>query len=184
MDQRSNSRLSLFPMELIVAIMFFSLSAAVCVRLFTSAHFMAEGAKNMSGATIWSQNLAEAFAGTDGNLSEMEKLYPGAYVSHDSDDPSMKNGYIILFFNENWERIESLSDAAYFASINVAVKEASEVYSDVPDYDVPMIGKAAIGYIAVLDVRSIKGDYLPENVDPDLAILNFNVDTYLGKEED
>ena len=156
MDQRSNSRLSLFLMELIIAIMFFSLSAAVCVRLFTSAHFMAEGAKNMSGATIWSQNLAEAFAGTDGNLSEMEKLYPGAYVSHDSDDPSMKNGYIILFFNENWERIESLSGAAYFASINVVVKEASEVYSDVPDYDVPLIGKAAIGYIAVLDVRSIK----------------------------
>ena len=184
MDQRSNSRLSLFLMELIIAIMFFSLSAAVCVRLFTSAHFMTEGAENMSSATIWSQNLAEAFTGTNGNLSEMEKLYPGAYVSHNSDDPSMKSGYIILFFNESWERIDSLSDAAYFASINVSVKEASEVYSDVTDYNVPLIGKAAIGYIAVLDVRSIEGDYLPENVDPNLAILNFNVDTYLGKEAD
>ena len=184
MDQRSNSRLSLFLMELIVAIMFFSLSAAVCVRLFTSAHFMAEGAENMSSATIWSQNLAEAFTGTNGDLTEMEKLYPGAYVSHTPDDPSMKSGYIILFFNEKWERIDSLSDAAYFASINISVKEASEVYSDVTDYNVPLIGKAAIGYIAVLDVRSIEGDYLPENVDPNLAILNFNVDTYLGKEAD
>jgi hypothetical protein len=171
-------------MELIIAIMFFSLSAAVCVRLFTSAHFMAEGAENMSSATIWSQNLAEAFTGTNGDLTEMEKLYPGAYVSHTPDDPSMKSGYIILFFNEKWERIDSLSDAAYFASINISVKEASEVYSDVTDYNVPLIGKAAIGYIAVLDVRSIEGDYLPENVDPNLAILNFNVDTYLGKEAD
>ena len=181
MDQRSNSRLSLFLMELIVAIMFFSLSAAVCVRLFTSAHFMAERAENMSNATIWSQNLAETFEGAKGNLSEMEKFYPGAYVSYSLDDDSMRNGYIILFFSEDWERIDSLSNAAYFASVNIATKDASEVYSDITDYNVSYAGKAAVGYIAVLDIRGIEGDFLPENVDPDRAILNFNVDTYLGK---
>ena len=184
MDQRSNSRLSLFLMELIVAIMFFSLSAAVCVRLFASAHLMADDTKNMSNATIWAQNLAESFEGSGGNLSEIEKLYPGAYVSFAADDPSMRDGSVILFFDEDWERIDSLSGASYFASLNIATKEASEVYSDVTDYNVTLTGKAAVGYISVLDVRGIEGDYLPENVDPDRAILNFNVDKYLGKEDD
>ena len=184
MDQRGNSRLSLFLMELILAIMFFSLSAAVCVRLFTSAHFMAEGAKNISRASIWSQNLAEAFESSQGDLSGIEKLYPDAYVSHNADDPSGRGGYIILFFDENWNRIDSLAGAAYFASINIATKEAGEVYSDVTDYGVPLTGKASIGYIAVLDVRGIEGDFLPENVDPGRAIMNFKVDAYLGKEGD
>lgn len=184
MDQRSNSRLSLFLMELIVAIMFFSLSAAVCVRLFASAHIMAEDTQGEAGAIMWSQDMAESFEGANGDLKEIEKLYPNAYVSYNANDPTKRSGYIILFFDENWQRIDSLAGASFFVSCNIAIKQADEVYSDVTDYNVPLVGKAAVGYIAILDVRGLEGDFLPESVGADRAIVNFKVDKYLGKEEE
>ena len=46
-------------MELIIAILFFSLASAVCVRLFTSAHSLSVDSINLSNSVTWSQNLAE-----------------------------------------------------------------------------------------------------------------------------
>ena len=182
MDQRSNSRLSLFLMELIVAIMFFSLSAAVCVRLFSSAHFMSENTKNMSNATVWTQNLAETFESEKGDLSAIAKFYPEAYITYDHADTSMRSGAIVLFFDSNWDRIDSLPDASYVAYLSITTKDASEVYKDVTDYNVALVGKAAVGDIAVLDIRGIE-DFSPDAVvEQERYIMSFSVDTYLGKE--
>ena len=145
MDQRSNSRLSLFLMELIIAIMFFSLSAAVCVRLFTTAHLIAERTENLSSAVMWSQNLTESFMAMGGDLDEISQLYPDAYVTEDT---------LILFFNRDWEMVdEALSQASYEALLKVKRDTAENVYSDVKDYNVPLVGDALVGDITVLDIR-------------------------------
>ena len=182
MDQRSNSRLSLFLMELIVALMFFSLSAAVCVRLFASAHLMSESTENLSGATIWTQNLAEAFEGKKGRLLDMAELYPGATISYDTADSTQSDGSLVLFFDDRWERINVLADASYVASIAITTEDASEVYADVNDYGTTITGKAAVGKITVLDIRGLE-NFSPEmTVDQDHIIMSVSVDTYLGKE--
>ena len=182
MDQRSNSRLSLFLMELIVAIMFFSLSAAVCVRLFASAHLMAETTENLSNATIWTQNLAEAFEGKKGRLLDMAELYPDALINYSTSDPSMSDGGLALLFNDKWEHVNALSEASYVASIKIATKDASEVYSDVTDYGTALVGKAALGTITVLDIRGLESPSPEDSIDEKRIILSVDVDTYLGKE--
>ena len=182
MYQRSNSRLSLFLMELIVAIMFFSLSAAVCVRLFASAHLMSESTENLSGATIWTQNLAESFEGKKGRLLDIAELYPGATISYDTADPTQSDGSLVLFFDERWERINALADASYVASITITTEDASSVYSDVTDYGTSIIGKAAVGKINVLDIRGLDNLSPEMNVDQNRIIMSISVDTYLGKE--
>ena len=185
MDQRSNSRLSLFLMELIVAIMFFSLSAAVCVRLFASAHILADNTENLSNATIWSQNLAESFAGHKGNLKEIGALYSDGVVTYNPNDPSQKDGSIVLFFNEKWEPLGSLSGSSYVAFMITHTEDAKDVYSDVTDYNVNLVGKASVGEIYVLDIRTLdESEY--ENTNPlfyENTIMKLVVDTYLGKED-
>ncbi|WP_024866979.1 hypothetical protein [Butyrivibrio sp. FCS014] len=179
MNERSNSKLSLFLMELIIAIMFFSLSAAVCVRLFVSAHTMAESTESINNATIWTQNLAEAFTGEKGDLSEISHLFPEAYVISESET----EGTLILFFDDKWELMSGQpSDAAYEAILEVTRQDAADVYSDVNTYGTEITGKAAVGKIAVMKTGS-SADIV--SVIPDDGadvILLTAVDTYLGKE--
>ena len=183
MDQRSNSRLSLFLMELIVAIMFFSLSAAVCVRLFASAHLLSDSTECMTNATIWAQNLAEAFEDTKGNLNDIAKLFPYGYVTYDTNDASMKDGAILLYFDDKWNALDSLAGASFVAYLNTVTEDADTVYSDITDYGTALIGKARVGHIGILDIRNVENF---EFAAPDdyKNILKVDVDTYLGKEED
>ena len=181
MNERSNSKLSLFLMELIVAIMFFSLSAAVCVRLFVSAHILSENTENLNNATIWSQNLAEAFTGENGDLEKIRELFPQAYVLSDSGDN--QEGTLILFFDDKWELFDSApSGAAYEALLKVTKEDAQQVYSDVNSYGVELTGKAAVGKIAVMNTSASADivSVIPEN--EETIILSNTVDVYLGKE--
>lgn len=178
------SKLSLFLMELIIVIFFFSLAAAVCVRLFASAHMLSEKAENITNAAMWSQNLSEVFVGKKGDITTISELYPDAFVTADESHAGTKNGSVILFFDKDWEIVDrELSEASYEAIMEVQVKEAGEVYSDVTEYGTIYQGNAAEGTIAVLDVRG-----LTENISTiadagDKVILSEKVDVYLGKED-
>ena len=176
MDKQRGSKLSLFLMELIVAILFFSLSAAVCVRLFVHAHLMAERTENLSSAVIWSQNLSESFTALKGNLEEISDLYPDSYLTEDT---------LVLFFDENWESVdETLSKASYEAVLKVKRDSAANVYGDVTDYDVTLIGDALAGTIAVMDIRSLDDVIMDIPEDGSMILLTSNVDVYLGRGND
>ncbi len=184
MNQRHNSKMSLFLMELIVAIMFFSLSAAVCVRLFSSAHIMADSTENLSSAIIWSQNLSETFVGKKGDLKAIAELYPNGYVTYDTADPSQRDGSIMLFFDENWELSkDDLAYASYEALLTTSTQNASDVYADVNDYNVALEGKASVGVVTILDLRNAETIISEVQENNDKVILQNNVDAYIGKED-
>ena len=187
MNSGRNSKLSLFLMELIVAIMFFSLSAAVCVRLFASAHFLAEKTESLSNAVMWAQNVSEAFTGNGGRLSDIALLYPDAYVISNSDDSENgsknEDGQIILFLDKDWNLIDTtLSEAAYEVYLDISVKPAREVYSDVTDYDVTYEGNAIVGDIKVLNVEGLTENYSQVADDESRLVHKNTVDVYIGKD--
>ncbi len=173
MGSHNRSKLSLFLMELIVAILFFSLSAAVCVRLFTNAHLMAERTENLSNAVIWSQNLSESFTAKEGNLAKIADLYPDSYFSEDT---------LILFFNDNWEEVDkSLSQASYEVVLKVRKDLASNVYADVTDYNTALEGEALVGNIAVMDIRGGNDVLMDIPADDSKILFKTDVDVYIGK---
>ena len=183
MNSQRNSNLSLFLMELILAILFFSLSAAVCVRLFVSAHLLSENTSDLNNATIWSQNLAEVFAAENGSMQEIAEHFPKAYVTADPSSPQAKEGTIILFFDENWEMLEgSLTEGSYEAILNISIDDANKVYEDVNTYGVELTGKAVVGEISILNIKDISDVVLEKPEDSDLIILTNQVDAYFGKE--
>lgn len=181
MNRRTSSKTSLFLMELIIAIMFFSLASAVCVRLYSSAHKLSEDSINLNNALTWSQNLSEAFYGSNGQIKEMEKLYPQAFVT--ADDSDNDKVAVVLFFNEDWEIDEQgLTGAAFEAILETDRQKADEVYSDANEYGIALVGDAVVGKVAVIDLRNTDEVYTSIPDDQDRLIYLGNVDVYVGKE--
>ena len=55
------SKSALFLMELIIVILFFALTSAVCMRVFVKAHDVAHETESANYAVLWADNAAECF---------------------------------------------------------------------------------------------------------------------------
>ncbi len=89
-----HSKSSLFLMELIIALLFFSVSSTVCIRLFVKAHALSAETVSQNYAVNYAQNMAEVFTGYDGDLQAMQTLLDGSYLSPEGDYLSLvQNGY-------------------------------------------------------------------------------------------
>ena len=100
----NRSKTSLFLMELIIAILFFSLSCAVCIQLFFKAHHVSRKSEDLSSAVLWCENVAELFRGCDGDMAEMTALLEDTdhfRITTDADDE------FSIFFDEDWNPIIS-----------------------------------------------------------------------------
>ena len=71
----THSKSSLFLIELIVTLCFFSLASVVCVRLFVYAHKVSTESRRETLAIQMSQNAAECFIAADGDEAEFRRLF-------------------------------------------------------------------------------------------------------------
>jgi hypothetical protein len=92
-------------MEMIVTILFFSLSAAICVKCFVSAHMMGKETYELNHAIAIATGYAEVMRGTDGDIDSIMKVFPDAVKGDDS--------YIMLFYDEEFNPCEP--DKAVYA---------------------------------------------------------------------
>ena len=76
-----HSKSSLFLMELIIALLFFSLASTVCIRLFVKAHSLSSQTVDMNHAVNYAQNMAETFIGCDGDLQAMQTILSGSELT-------------------------------------------------------------------------------------------------------
>lgn len=76
----NKSKSTLFLMELIIVILFFALSSAVCLRIFVHAHQLERATENINYAVLWGGNAAELFYEYD-NPDDVEKTLMDAYNS-------------------------------------------------------------------------------------------------------
>ncbi|MEF9946162.1 MAG: hypothetical protein RR869_01205 [Lachnospiraceae bacterium] len=84
MKKTMAKRSSLFLLELIVAILFFALSSAVCVQLFTKSHLQAVSSANLNMALSKAQSVAEGFRSTDGSMNALQSLFPQSETAEDT----------------------------------------------------------------------------------------------------
>ena len=77
---------SLFLLELILAILFFSIASAVCVQLFVKSHLLSRQAEILSIAVNECSDAAEIILSADTDSEVLKRLqlaYPDAKVSDD-----------------------------------------------------------------------------------------------------
>lgn len=88
MQTKNSSKSGIFLMELILSILFFSIAAAVCVKLFVTSHQLSDQSVNLNHAVAMAESIAEAFYGCNGNAGELEALFPDARMDQ-TDEQTM-----------------------------------------------------------------------------------------------
>ena len=83
MSTRNSSKSSLFLIELIIAILFFSIGSAVCVRAFVKAHSLSTDAKDLSFASAQVSSMASVLKYTDRSYASIREHFPDAAKSDD-----------------------------------------------------------------------------------------------------
>lgn len=75
MSKKDRAKSELFLMEFIVVILFFSISAAICINAFVTANRISEESKLLNGAMILAQSTAEEIKATGDRWGETYQDY-------------------------------------------------------------------------------------------------------------
>ena len=102
-----HSKSGLFLMELIIALLFFSLASSVAIRLFVKSYLISQQTINENHAVNEAQNLAEGFLGTEGDLAALGELFPEGILEAET---------LTLYWNQEWEPCLK-EDASYAATL-------------------------------------------------------------------
>ena len=103
----------LFLMELIIAILFFSLAAAICIQLFVKSHMISERSIALNHSILLAQNTAEIFYATNGDPEKMASLLgcgesSGTAAVADSDNTST----LTLFYTDKFDCLDPAEAAS------------------------------------------------------------------------
>lgn len=118
-----HSKSALVLMELIIVILFFSLASTVCIQLFTKSHLLSKQTVNENHAVIHTQNLAECFLATEGDIAQMKSLLM-------TSSPDTSEDSVSLFFDEEWQEC-SEENASYYASLMIHPEDAGLIAADI-----------------------------------------------------
>lgn len=105
-----HSRSSLFLMEMIIAILFFSLASAVCIQLFAKSHLLSTQTVNRNHAVIQAQNLAESYLSLEGDISAMQDLF--------SPSEQIDENTLCLAFDSEWNLCPAEDTACFRAELH------------------------------------------------------------------
>lgn len=103
----------LFLMELIIAILFFSLAATICIQLFVKSHMISERSIALNHSILLAQNTAEIFYATNGDPEKTASLLgcgesSGTAAIADSDNAST----LTLFYTDKFDRLDPAEAAS------------------------------------------------------------------------
>lgn len=129
MNKSVSSKTGLFLLELIIAILFFSVSGAICVQLFVQSHITSRNSVELSRAVEWCQNVAEAFYGCDGNVKEMMMLFENSYKDLPASETVPETcDTFYLNFNKDFEPTPTFPERSFFNPYDHAYKVTVTIY--------------------------------------------------------
>lgn len=76
----SSSRSGLLLMEIIIAILFFSLASAICLQLFVKAHNLGQDTQELDMAVRQASSVADVLSQSERPLELLRELYPDADI--------------------------------------------------------------------------------------------------------
>lgn len=112
MRHKTNTRSSLFLMELIIAILFFSLAGAICLRMFAKSHHLSTDASDLNQAVRQADNVAELIKyDLEKGTHTLEDEYPDANiiknVTGNIENTADMYSSSIIYFDKNWNAVNS-----------------------------------------------------------------------------
>ena len=105
-----NSKTSLFLIETIIAVLFFSICSAICVQIFAKAYTTSRDTQTLNSAVTLCTSAAELFYGYNGDLSKIQNTLDPKRMSQ------YRNGVLTFYYNDNFT-ICHVGEAAYCLNI-------------------------------------------------------------------
>lgn len=144
--QRHNNTSSLFLLELILAVLFFSVASALCIQIFTKAHLMSHDARDLNlpsmMSAVWPNRFQPALC------IQIQRLHPMIQQLH----PVIQH----LIRPHRCPTIHWQDAAAYYDSSYASCKKADAVYVLTVHYEPEdTLLKAHISMDTVADNRNI-----------------------------
>lgn len=97
MARTRSSGSTLFLMELVVVLFFFSVFAAIFVSVFGNAQQMAQDSRNLSSAVLVARSGASCYKAADGQLTQVAELLDG----------TLQDGGVQVYYNKDWQPVPS-----------------------------------------------------------------------------
>ena len=115
----------LFLIELVIVILFFSISAGICMRIFAVSKIASDNARQLNSAIEASQNAAECFKSANGSFDRAIELLGAELTDINTAVLTLKNGLILtMTINETKSSAHSL-----LCDIAVHDGEGAEVFN-------------------------------------------------------
>lgn len=140
-------------MELVIVILFFSLSSAVCVQLFVKAHQLDQETIQLNHSVIWTQNLAETYRAYSGDMEKVISIYKDQL--HESATPD--SDPLVLYFDVNWDPVTGSIPIIYAAYSASLVSSDNTLASNVADTNEGNYSHGSLKE-ATITVYNLRGD--------------------------
>ncbi len=158
---------SLFLMELIIAILFFSAASAVCVQLFVKSHLLSQDAEELSHAVNECSGVAEVAEASDGAAdctTTLKGLYPQA------EDGGDTGADLVIYYDKDFSPCTA-EEAAYRLVLQLA-QEDGMLLADIRMTD--MTADTRTADAAAADSES-------ENSDSSDSIYELHVERHIAR---
>ncbi len=131
MRQSQHAKSSLFLMEMMVVILFFALTSAICVHLFVQSYQTAKHSEALANGVLQAESAAEVYKSTAGDLEQTAVLLNADWAEEKG---------LMLAYDAHWQPAEegrmaytltmSESDEAVVptAEVLISAADGSEIY--------------------------------------------------------
>ncbi len=119
MNRSSNSHSRMFLMEMMFAILFFSLAGAVCLRMFAASRRMSVSAAELNMAVNQAGNAAELLKNS---YRTNASRFPGCILD-EYPDAAADGAGITVYYDTNWESCPKETGAYYMQILQTAVQD-------------------------------------------------------------
>ena len=126
MNRSSNSHSSLFLMEMMIAILFFSLASAVCLRMFATCHQIGEGTKDLNMAVYQAGNAAELLRNSLKSEEGESASFPGCLLS-EYPQAAAGGSDVLVYYDADWNQCAK-RNGAHCMEIVQAQEEGLTLY--------------------------------------------------------
>jgi len=116
--KKSNSRSALFLGEIVLALLIFSLSSAVCVGLLFRAYHISEASSELNQSIFYAQNAAEVFKAQP-DIEKVAAILGG----------EIQSGKCYVYYDKNW--VQTKEQRTVFTLLISPSAEAYTTYAKI-----------------------------------------------------
>lgn len=121
----THSRSGIFLMEIIIAILFFSIVSAICLNIFVHTHNLSKSTADLNFAIREAANVAEIAKSAD-SFTEATQLLTD---TQNYTEAKSATTHYIAYFGENYQTCTS-ADALYYIDVTAGLSDATVSSSD------------------------------------------------------